>query len=191
MTTQKKQKGLPIEVLNKIMITKEAVASCALDGETQTGNMTIEPNQKEQELEKEIVKLDNGYKYKHTIVEGSEKEGSSHHLFDYIDVKDKIEELFGSPLTEQDHLVQQKRIILVMDNMPCFVLTHKKHMEYHNKIRHSRRNIKAIREETRAQTLAEVMKIIDRCKTVGDSEEGDAYLIDKEELKAKLQEQKE
>ena len=57
MTTQKeakKNKGLPIETLNKIMMTKEAVASCELDGETQT-DMTIEPLNKEAELEKEIT----------------------------------------------------------------------------------------------------------------------------------------
>lgn len=33
--------------INKMLLTKEAVASCALDGETQCGNMTIESKVKE------------------------------------------------------------------------------------------------------------------------------------------------
>ena len=38
-----KQQKFPIEAVERIMLTKEAIASCALDGETQCGDMTIEP----------------------------------------------------------------------------------------------------------------------------------------------------
>ena len=35
---------IPMDAINKIMLTKEAIASCELDGCTQCGDMTIEPN---------------------------------------------------------------------------------------------------------------------------------------------------
>lgn len=47
-----KRKGITIETLNKIMMTKEAVASCSLDGETQT--FTPEES-KEREIIDEIA----------------------------------------------------------------------------------------------------------------------------------------
>lgn len=57
-----KQEKFPLEAVEKIMLTKEAIASCALDGETQCGDMTIEPLNKKHRhllkmLERDKVKL--------------------------------------------------------------------------------------------------------------------------------------
>ena len=60
-------------------------------------------------IQKEIEKLDNSYKYKHTILERVDKEGSSHHLFDYIEVRERLVMIFGEPETPEQHILLQKK----------------------------------------------------------------------------------
>src|SRR3990167_7897845 len=60
---------------------------------------------------------------------------SKHHLFNYYEVRNKLIGLFGEPETDLDHKILLSRARKCMNSMPVFIINHKGHMEYEDKLR--------------------------------------------------------
>ena len=59
------------------------------------------------------------------------KDKSKHHLFTYYEVRKKLIQIFGEPITDEEHIFIQTEIKRVRKMMPLYEIDHNKHMELH------------------------------------------------------------
>jgi protoporphyrinogen oxidase len=56
---------------------------------------------------------------------------SKHHLFTYHEIRKKLIQVLGEPVTNEDHVKLQAEIRKVHKKMPVYLIDHDKHMAIH------------------------------------------------------------
>jgi len=64
-------------------------------------------------------------------MKASEPEKSQHHLFTYHEVRQKLVQVFGEPITDQEHRQLHKEIFRVRKLMPKYLIDHELHKRIH------------------------------------------------------------
>jgi len=96
----------------------------------------------------------------------AEKKEDNHHMFKYVEVKDRLIDIFGKPKTQDENEKFSKLCGDTWKKIPKFKIELNKHRSIHKAEKdRAKQSIKILKEDYikagKAQALAEVLKIID------------------------------
>lgn len=58
---------------------------------------------------------------------------SRHHLFTYLEVKQRLIDVFGIPDTDEEHIFMQREVVKFRKNMKLYAISEEYHRSLHKK----------------------------------------------------------